>query len=96
VSSFNLDTRGRVFALNVDNGVVNVLESPDMVPLGPVPLRHGRTTPSARPVRAAEFIRNPGDYVVHGLDGRALHGAPRGVFLAAKKGGGAPGLMMLP
>jgi glucose/arabinose dehydrogenase len=103
VVSFDRDSRGRVFATSLsntssvgaNNGVVFILESPDMVP-GPVSLRHGRRA-TAPAIRASDLLRNPGDYTVHGIDGRALRGAPAGVFLAAKRGAGeAPRLVVLP
>jgi glucose/arabinose dehydrogenase len=104
VVSFDRDSRGRVFATSLgttnnaaanNTGIVYILESPDMVS-GPVSLRHGRR-PTAPAIRASDLLRNPGDYTVHGIDGRALRGAPAGVVLAAKRGAGeVPRLVVLP
>jgi hypothetical protein len=64
--------------------------------VGPVSLRPARRG-TAPAIRASDLLRNPGDYTVHGIDGRALRGAPSGVFLATKRGAGeAPKLGVLP
>jgi glucose/arabinose dehydrogenase len=86
VASFNLDRQGRVFALNVDNGTVNILESPDMKPAA-TPLRPGRAMTGAARIRALDVARNPERYVLRDLDGRmldprALREAPTGAFFA--------------
>jgi hypothetical protein len=61
-----------------------------------VSLRHSRRA-TAPAIRASDLLRNPGDYTVHGIDGRALRGAPAGVVLAAKRGAGeVPRLVVLP
>lgn len=78
VSSFDRDAQGRVFATSLsnassvgaNNGVVFILESPDMRP-APTSLR----TPlpaDARPLRLADLRRNPAAYEWRGLDGRLI------------------------
>jgi glucose/arabinose dehydrogenase len=103
VVSFDRDSRGRVFATSLsntssvaaNNGVVFVLESPDMTP-APVSIRMNRRT-GMNPVRKGDLIRNPGAYELRGLDGRVLRTVPSGVFLAAKRGvDDAPRLMAIP
>jgi glucose/arabinose dehydrogenase len=95
VSSFNLDNQGRVFALNVDNGVVNILESPDMTP-APTGIRRDRRE-GLKPIRRGDLIRNPGAYELHGLDGGKITGLPSGIFLVTQKGlASHPSLMTLP
>ena len=95
VASFDRDAKGRVFAVSLsnassvgsNNGVVFILESPDMRP-APVSLRQGRRA-TAPTIRASDLVRNPEAYDLRTLDGRAGRregGLPAGMFLAARKG----------
>ncbi len=106
VSSFGRDARGRVFAtslgtgsVNSNTGVVYILESPDMTPGIPTPLRASAPRGPAA-FRAADVLRNPEDYVVRDLHGRVVAlspgSAPAGLFLVEKRGSGlAPRRMTL-
>ncbi|HLU70294.1 MAG TPA: PQQ-dependent sugar dehydrogenase [Fibrobacteria bacterium] len=79
VSSFDRDARGRVFATSLsnsssvgsNNGVVFILESPDMQP-GPTAVRSGRRPRDGPPLRLSALRRNPAAYEWRGLDGGLL------------------------
>jgi glucose/arabinose dehydrogenase len=77
LTSFAEDTRHRLFALS-QNGGVYILESPDMNP--PASLRPARAPTGL--IRLDEVMRNPGDYLLRDLGGRALRGVPSGIFFA--------------
>jgi glucose/arabinose dehydrogenase len=70
VASFNRDLQGRVFAVSVDNGTVNLLESPDMAPVA-ASLRSQRGA-SGPIFSMTDVRRRPDDYEVRALDGRLL------------------------
>jgi glucose/arabinose dehydrogenase len=106
VVSFDRDLQGRIlatsislspdFAISSNVGKVFVLESPDMnLPVAIRPMN-----PAAHGPRAMDFLRNPEDYEIRGLNGQRLRGKPTGAFLAVKKGAkgihSAPILMALP
>lgn len=103
ISSFNLDNQGRVFALNVDNAIINILESPDMT-LAPVSVRNGKRTglrDNLKPLRVSDLMRDPGSYELRGIDGSVLYGlsrgTPSGVAWVRKKGSAqAPQLIAIP
>jgi glucose/arabinose dehydrogenase len=102
IVSFNRDHQGRVFAITLsnsasvasNNGIVYVLESPDMLP-GPASLRPGRRA-GIKALTLADLRRHPEAYSVTGLDGRAVHleslprQAYKGAVLAQKKGSREP------
>lgn len=106
VSSFDRDARGRVFATSLsnasnvgaNNGVVFILESPDMR-ANPTSLRRGLSLPGARAVRLSDLRRNPSAYEWRGLDGRLLPVPAtsfRGtVWVRARSGAQAPQLVTL-
>jgi glucose/arabinose dehydrogenase len=99
VTSFDRDSRGRVFASSLsstssvaaNNGIVYILESPDMV-MAPVSVRSPRSGSRAAltPLRMADFLRHPGRYEMRGLDGRALRNPLPGAMLVREKGSAAP------
>jgi glucose/arabinose dehydrogenase len=93
--SFNRDHQGRVFAVSLsntssigaNNGVVFILESPDMQP-GPVSVRPARK-PGIKAISVADLYRNPDNYVVKTLDGRLIktgRGSFNGTVFVQKKG----------
>ncbi len=98
VVSFDRDSRGRVFAtslgtgsVNNNTGVVYVLESPDMIPGVPTALRAPARRAVMPALRAADVLRNPGDYVIRDLHGRLVEGFfargdAAGVFFVEKRG----------
>lgn len=98
VVSFDRDVHGRVFATSLsnaasvgaNNGVVFILESPDMRP-APVSLRPARAAGTR--LRVEDLRRNPRAYEWRGLDGR-LMAAPdaafRGVAWVRAKGDAGP------
>ncbi|MCD6025435.1 MAG: hypothetical protein K0Q91_2351, partial [Fibrobacteria bacterium] len=98
IVSFNRDHQGRVFAITLsntsgvqtNNGIVYVLESPDMAP-GPVSLRPGRR-PGVKALTLADVRRNPGAYRFTGLDGRAIPAGTRftGAVLVRENGSAEP------
>jgi glucose/arabinose dehydrogenase len=97
-ASFNRDSQGRVFAVSLsstsaiaaNNGIVYVLESPDMAP-GPVSLRPGRR-PGVKALTLTDVRLNPGAYRVTGLDGRAIPAGARftGAVLVRENGSAEP------
>jgi hypothetical protein len=102
VVSFDRDSRGRVFATSLsntssvaaNNGVVFILESPDMVAGSVTPLRPGRRAAASPAIRVGDVLRNPGAYALRDLDGRELRGVPSGVFFAAEKDGIGAAVLM--
>jgi glucose/arabinose dehydrogenase len=101
VSSFNLDSGGRLFAVShavggttVNTGTIRILESPDMPYGTPVSIRKHRDDAGLPSLSLAELRRNPGRYVLRGLDGRAIHGTPSGTFLVSLKGSANPPRLM--
>ena len=92
VVSFDRDAHGRVFATSLsnsssvgsNNGVVFVLESPDMVSL-PVGIRGDARAPGVR-LRPTDVARNPAAYEFRGLDGRLLTVAGNGTYWVRAKG----------
>jgi glucose/arabinose dehydrogenase len=78
VAAFNRDVHGRVFATSLsnsstvtaNNGVVFILESPDMRP-APVSLRGARPI-GAKALRVADLRRNPEAYEWRSVEGRLL------------------------
>lgn len=101
VSSFNRDAQGRVLAISlsdnsavgVNNGVVFVLESPDMVLGTPSRLR-ASARPFAKPITVAEFRRDPTRFRVQGLDGREIRGAFTGTAWVRAKDSDAPAQLL--
>ncbi len=101
VASFNLDNQGRIFAVSMDNGTINILESPDMT-AAPVSLRANKRT-GFRPLRTEELLRNPAAFELRGLDGRTLHapgagagaGIRSGVAWARKKNSQGPAQLVV-
>ncbi len=99
VSSFDRDARGRVFATSLsnasnvgaNNGVVFILESPDMRP-STTALRPDRRAAGFKPLRVSDLRRDPAAYEWRGLDGSLL-AAPhafRGTAWVRAKGGTQP------
>jgi glucose/arabinose dehydrogenase len=89
LSSFGMDSRGRLFALRLGTGTTNIasntgavmiLESPDMVPSAiRSTYRNG-----SRPIARSDLM-NPGKYSLRSLDGRGVGPGSRGVFIAVEK-----------
>ena len=90
VASIDKDARGNVFALSLRNGdwsrtgVAYILESPDMRQ-APEPVNlldagavRGRMTRMRPSISWNDVRREPGRYVVTGLDGRVFAGIPAG------------------
>lgn len=104
VSSFDRDAYGRVFAVSLsnsssvtdDNGVVFLLESPDMVP-GPTAIRRSRVggTDRAPVIRAADVARDPAAYTVRTADGRIATERSAGLFLVSRREAPAAARLML-
>jgi glucose/arabinose dehydrogenase len=102
VSSFGKDNRGRIlaarvgtsgtgFSITANTGTVQVLESPDMVLLPPVALRHAvRGARAGKAIAWSDLVRNPHLYEIQTLDGRRVAHIPSGAFLAARKGSAEP------
>lgn len=103
VTSFDRDNQGRVFAVSLsnsasvanNNGVVFLLESPDMRP-APVSLRRGAM--SAKPLRLADMLRTPHAYQWRGLDGSVITVPTqhKGAAWVRAKDGASPQLVVIP
>jgi glucose/arabinose dehydrogenase len=81
IVSFDRDAMGRVFvtslsssaSVSANNGIVYVLESPDMTP-APVNLRPRTGRSDVKPLNLSELRRTPEAYEWRGLDGRVFEG----------------------
>jgi len=103
VTSFDRDHQGRVFAVSLsnsasvanNNGVVFILESPDMRPSS-VSVRHRDA--AAKSPRLADLLRTPHAYQWRALDGSVI-GTPathKGPAWIKPKGGAKAHLVMIP